>query len=819
MEPGSNTDDITTVVARAVEADSDLSDETSLLVLAALEGDEALADLAGFDPPQLPAPSTREPAEPAGAFLRSIQVRGFRGIGPSSTLELTPAPGLTVIAGRNGSGKSSFCEALEVALTGDTERWKSKSSTAWRSAWRNLHQQNDSAISVRLAEETVGTTEVTVSWPSQGEFKDLQSAVQRHGQKKETGLDSLGWAEALDTYRPLLTYEELGGILTAEPSRLYDALSEILGLGALAEAIRCLDARHKELSVPVRQVAASKRAVLESLSRSDDERAARASKLLRAHKTDWAALQGLATGTDSAKNTVVDALRSLLEVPVPDHADALAKADRLQQAVAGQVAVGDLASAALDRQLRIVEAAVEAHRHDGDMTCPVCGVGSLDAATAMSLQQGLEAGRQAVRELSTARRELDTAVRAARDLIRAIPAALGAASTPALPVDVDTERQRAAAAWQRWADLPDDPVALEGHLRAALPELISDLTILHQVASTAVTALDDAWAPLAAQLAGHLTPAREAAEQAPTLQATKAALDWLKNHDQELKNRRLRPIAEQAMQIWSALRQESNVEIAGLTLEGTNTKRRVAISSAVDGQEAPGLTVLSQGELHALALALFLPRATVPDSPFRFVVLDDPVQAMDPSKVDGLLKVLAGMASTRQVVVFSHDDRLASAVRQGGVVATILEVSRDTGSVVTVSRSLDPGERYLSDAYAMARDGKLPEETKRRLLPGMLRLAVESVARDRWFTTALGRGDHPRSVEDSWNRTQKTSGRVGLGLYGSVVDLGPWLQKEQYRHRAMGVCTSGFHDGLSSKPIQAHDEVSKLISDLRAGVR
>ena len=50
---------------------------------------------------------------------------------------------------------------------------------------------------------------------------------------------------------------------------------------------------------------------------------------------------------------------------------------------------------------------------------------------------------------------------------------------------------------------------------------------------------------------------------------------------------------------------------------------------------------MSQGELHALALALFLPRATAADSPFRFVVLDDPIQAMDPAKIDGFVQVLA----------------------------------------------------------------------------------------------------------------------------------------------------------------------------------
>jgi wobble nucleotide-excising tRNase len=49
----------------------------------------------------------------------------------------------------------------------------------------------------------------------------------------------------------------------------------------------------------------------------------------------------------------------------------------------------------------------------------------------------------------------------------------------------------------------------------------------------------------------------------------------------------------------------------------------------VDGVEGAALGVMSQGELHAMALSLFLPRATLPESPFRFVVIDDPVQSMD----------------------------------------------------------------------------------------------------------------------------------------------------------------------------------------------
>ncbi len=88
------------------------------------------------------------------------------------------------------------------------------------------------------------------------------------------------------------------------------------------------------------------------------------------------------------------------------------------------------------------------------------------------------------------------------------------------------------------------------------------------------------------------------------------------------------------------------------------------IGVAVDGVEGAALGVMSQGELHAIALSLFLPRATMEESPFRFIAIDDPVQSMDPARVDGLARVLEGGREDRQVIVFTHDDRLPEAVRR-----------------------------------------------------------------------------------------------------------------------------------------------------------
>src|SRR4051812_43438345 len=117
-------------IEERIDADPALDDEVGLLVLAALEGDAQLADYLQTGTAtrhRVEHFSPVEPVEPAtGAFLRSVRVAGFRGIGSAVTLALEPVPGLSVIAGRNGSGKSSIAEGLELLLTGRTYRWKNK---------------------------------------------------------------------------------------------------------------------------------------------------------------------------------------------------------------------------------------------------------------------------------------------------------------------------------------------------------------------------------------------------------------------------------------------------------------------------------------------------------------------------------------------------------------------------------------------------------------------------------------------------------------------------------------------------------------------
>jgi predicted ATPase len=81
---------------------------------------------------------------------------------------------------------------------------------------------------------------------------------------------------------------------------------------------------------------------------------------------------------------------------------------------------------------------------------------------------------------------------------------------------------------------------------------------------------------------------------------------------------------------------------------------------------------------------VFLPRVALDESPFRFAVIDDPVQAMDASTVEGLARVLGRAAATRQIVVFTHDDRLTEAIAGLALDATVMQVDRRPRSRVAV---------------------------------------------------------------------------------------------------------------------------------------
>ena len=807
------TDPLGDLLAQRVDG-GDLEVRPGLLVLAAYEGDAALADAvadAGWDRPHRPAAADARDATPDGAYLQRLVVTGFRGIGPSATLELSPGPGLTVVVGRNGSGKSSFAEGLEVALTGDSRRWADRPA-AWKDGWRNLHHDGETRVEVHLQEDARSrNTGVVRTWGDGG--LDTSSATfRRHGEKQRP-LDELGWTRVLETWRPFLSHNELGSMLSGPPSGLHDAVEDILGLERLTAAEKRLTVLRGELGKQSKAAVARLKELRAALEGVDDDRARTVLAATAGRTRDLDTVQAALDDATSDAATGLRALRALVGLAAPslDAVDAVAQELRDAGGDVDAAAGGDAArartTAALLRQA--LEAAAAS-----DATCPVCGTGGvLDEAWRQRTTAEVTRLEAQASTVEAAHERLRRARTGASELRSPVPSLL---REPVAEVDPSAAR----AAWEAFTAVALDGPA--GDVADALEEravpLDSAVAALRDEAAAEVARRQDAWAPVAQQVASWLADARDVAGRADLAADVDAACAWVQQTAGEVRNERLRPLGEASRRVWETLRQESNVELGPLQLEGRGNRRRLALDVAVDGSEAGALGVMSQGELHALALALFLPRATLPESPFRFLVVDDPVQAMDPSKVDGLARVLAEVAETRQVVVFTHDDRLPESLRRLRLPARVLQVLRRERSQVEVTTLTDPVERALKDAETVARSD-LAADLRLAVVPGLCRDAVEAACHEAVRRARLGRGDAHVTVEEAILAAGTVHEAVALALFDDVGrggDVYPRLQRERRAAAdALRAVKEGAHGGWSGDPHALVQETRQLCELVR----
>lgn len=84
------TSDLTSWVSARVDADAKLTEDAKLLILAALEGETALADMAGYTPPTAPTAARKE-AEPVGAFLKRSRFVASAALVPSRSWTWIPS--------------------------------------------------------------------------------------------------------------------------------------------------------------------------------------------------------------------------------------------------------------------------------------------------------------------------------------------------------------------------------------------------------------------------------------------------------------------------------------------------------------------------------------------------------------------------------------------------------------------------------------------------------------------------------------------------------------------------------------------------------
>jgi hypothetical protein len=175
---------------------------------------------------------------------------------------------------------------------------------------------------------------------------------------------------------------------------------------------------------------------------------------------------------------------------------------------------------------------------------------------------------------------------------------------------------------------------------------------------------------------------------------------WIRSTREEI----FAPIGEEVINLWSLLNPDADLKLTGIALAGgTQQQRKVALNLADGDVELPtsgnSAAVLSTGQRNALSLATYLPRSTQPESPFGFLILDDPIHAFDSDRVRYLAQHLIELSQRFQVIVFTHDDRLWRELRALAATPGNMRLDRrgDGQPQVRITTAASPGIQRLNE--------------------------------------------------------------------------------------------------------------------------
>ncbi len=466
--------------------------------------------------------------------------------------------------------------------------------------------------------------------------------------------------------------------------------------------------------------------------------------------------------TDGAAG--IDILRRLQSLARPDPVAVSAIVERLR---AADRACAQFAGTNAERSrecARLLTEALTFHEKHAPTACPVCGTAdALGAGWRVDTIAEVERLTREATACLAADNERRAVIAHARSVVPPVPPVLAQAAEVTSLDSLSLVRTM----WSEWAKGLEltTASALATHLEGHVLELAEAVATLADEAGIELTRREDTWRPVQLRIAEWLPSARAAQAATSQLPQLRKAEEWLKEAANAMRNERFKPIAARVADVWKQLRLQSNVDLGDIELAGTAQRRHVTLPVSVDGANADALGVMSQGELHSLALSLFLPRATLPESPFRFISVDDPVQSMDPARVEGLARALADTALTRQVIVFTHDDRLPEAVRRLGIPASVIGVSRRAGSLVETRPGLDPVSAYIDDARAVLLTKELPREVVERVVPGFCRSALEAACMDRIRRVRLKRGERHDDIEQLLETNARLHPLMALALF------------------------------------------------------
>lgn len=697
-------------------------------------------------------------AGPALGRLRQLDVGPFRGFMSQETFDLSHD--ITLVYGANGTGKSSFFEALEVAMLGSITEAQVK----------RVDQRtycNNARLRRHVAPVLTTTGGVEAVQPDENEYRFCfieknrlddfaRIAAKTPGDQRQLiatlfGVDQ--FSEFVRGFNPLLDQDLM--LTGARASQLAQRRVQLVNseqtIAAYPEKIARVEGQERELAQRM-SPNATYQTCIDWLLGSPQQ-------------------QGRLPYVQAQLNAVPPIVNEVTQARLRDLLEDVYRVQSLWQEASGQLAVraGEVSYAQLYEAVLALA--------DGATACPACGTGL--AAVAQDPFARARAGMEQLAQLAvlqrqetTLRTQLNDAVRTLWDEMRRVvgvaagvcPAELQAAGLPMLPtssagfwLDAWTDDgRRAWSAMLQIAEIIERVDAQAREVRAQRSALAEerDRLDLHRLEierlRTLRTTADQELAAARGTVAQFDEENRELIEavaaEVPVVahhQRIKFAYDGflpeIQNYLAALPGVLLQGLGEQARNLYNAFNRDDPPGdlLNALWLPVAESGKIEVEFAGEPGMRYDALIVFSEGHIKCLGLAILLAKNISQGCPV--VIFDDVVNAIDDEHRDGIWRTFFedSLLDGKQVILTSHAEEFLHRIQQelGGRRANAIKRYKflpHQGEHELRVDSNPPAKNYVLLAQqALAIDEK--REALRQARP-----ALESLTDRLW--TWMGRG-------------------------------------------------------------------------------
>lgn len=700
------------------------------------------------------------------------------GVGGIATLEptpvsFTPTPGVTIVRGPNGHGKTSMARAIDCGLRGEGDVPDEVVGRLW-TADLLTEDEDRAAVDLTLVGGN-GTDELVIHAVFWRIAAPSVTATLRDADGTREVAPGAAWRRALLGAQVCYSYGALQSRLTLE-SGLQEYLEELLVLGPAWQEVRA------EVQARAQRAMQSQKAV-DAAART----AAQREKELKArYAADERAPAPPPSITWPRSKDDVDPDRWLREtglggdvlpVSIRVAADHETRVEQLD----AQLSAADDALAAAERTLDSEGVRAALHHLEqivaiadlDDGTCPLCGA--------------VTNWRAHARELTASLQDRARAAAGVQRAISAVVAWVESELAPLLAAGVPGGPQTEVAALRKAAVVghhPHSPAHLA--VRSLLDVLRSEG---HEHWVGRLRASSDATAEWRGELGvvvnEFASVLRDHGAEASRAGMWRKAEETLDELQVELRQRRQDAVTGQLHNALARMLPDAEIELASIRHPGgVRQQRGVDVGLSIAGRKAT-LGMLSSGQRNALLLAPLLILDAV--GPFGFLVVDDPVHALDDLRVDLLTAELARLAHDRQVIVMTHDARVEEHLRARIPEATVIELNRDPRHRAVTWSAGTPWDTLLDDALEVSRtagkEGWRYSESVGSVVAGLCRAAVDGALRQTVINRTARRRENVEEALAALGEKRDTRKRIQyvLGLAGGGAAL-PALENGSREH-------------------------------------